>query len=388
MSALRVAFDARSLASPVLRGWDRYTIGIVRALRARDVDVTLLCRASSPVHASHAATLGVPVLALQDQGGLWWEQVALPRAVRRGGFDLYHAPAEHGVPLLSPCPTVLTLHSATAHSYAEMIRTGLLKGPLRDYLGHDADPYAMTPANVYWRAQVRRADHIIAPSAFAREEIVRLVHIPGGRVSAIPLAADDIFLGPPRDAASLDAALARTGLRRPYLLYVGGYEHHKNVGGLLGAFARLRAQRPDLALALIGSGPATEALRTKAAVLGLEAGMDVYFLSGVVDDLPAVYEGAELYVSLSWRESFGLPPLEAMTRGTAVVASAWGAAPEVVGDGGILVDPRDADAFVAAAMKLLSDPGRAGRARAAAARFSWPTCAAATIEVYRRLLER
>ena len=372
----------------MLRGWDRYTIGIVRALMRRQVDVTLLCHAWAPVHERHRAVLDCEVLPVGGRAGIWWEQTALPLALRRAGFDLYHAPAEHGVPRLRPCPAVLTLHSATAHSYADMIARGLLPGTLRDYLGHDVDPGRSTFANRYWTMQVMSANHVIAPSAFAAEEIVRLVGVPAARVSAIPLAADEIFRGPPRDAATLDRTIASHGLRRPFLLYVGGYERHKNVGGLLAAFALLTARKPELALVLIGSGPAPDALIAEARGHGLRPGDNVHFRSGVVEDLPALYEAAELFVSLSWRESFGLPPLEAMMRGTAPVVSAWGAAPEVVGDAGRLVDPRDHAAFVDAVLRLLADPGRSDRARAAAKRFSWDAAAEATLAIYERLRQR
>jgi hypothetical protein len=63
---------------------------------------------------------------------VWWEQVAVPQALRRGEFDLYHAPAEHGIPVLSRRPTVLTVHSVTMHSYADLIRQGQLTGHLRE----------------------------------------------------------------------------------------------------------------------------------------------------------------------------------------------------------------------------------------------------------------
>ena len=380
---MRVAFDARSLHSPVLRGWDRYTVGLARALAGRGVAITLMCRERAPVHESHARATGCPVMALPDKGGLWWEQMSLPRAMR--GFDLYHAPAEHGVPLFARRPTVLTLHSATAHSYRHLIARGLLKGRLRDYLGYDADPRAATLANAYWYAQVARADRIIAVSEFARDEIVELVHVEPARVTAIPLAVDDAFRAPPTDASARTATLERLGVRRPYLLYVGGYEAHKNVAGLLEVFARVRARRPDLSLVMVGSSPPPAHLADQAEHLDFTPGNEVLFLHGLGAELPALYDGAELFVSLSWRESFGLPALEAMTRGIAVVASGWGAAPEVVGDGGRLVDPRDHQAAADAVVALLDDPTRATRARAAASRFNWDATATATLGVYQSL---
>jgi glycosyltransferase involved in cell wall biosynthesis len=390
-SPLRVAFDARSLASPVLRGWDRYTIGLVRALLDRDVEVTLLTREREPIHTGHLATLvssvrpsvRASVGQLSDRGGLWWEQVSLPRAL--GGFDIYHAPAEHGVPLLAPCPTVLTLHSPTAHSYADLIAQGLLPGTLRDYLGYDLDPNAATAANAYWRGQVARASAIIAPSAFARDEIVRLLKIRPGKVTAIPLAVDDAFRQPPHDTASRQATLARLGVRSPYMLYVGGYEKHKNVSGLLAMFALVKAQRPDLSLVMAGSREPDHALAAEASKLGLTPDDDARFLVGLGPELTDLYDGAELFVSMSWRESFGLPALEAMTRGVAVVASEWGAATEVVGDGGLLVDPRDPRAAAQAVLNLLGDPTRNARASSSAARFDWGRIAEATLGVYRSL---
>jgi len=389
---LRVAFDARSLNSPVLRGWDRYTIGLVRALLHRDVDVTLICREDQPVHPAHLAAMASPVrlcvcASVRPQfGGLWWEQVALPLAL--GDYDLYHAPAEYGVPLLSPCPTVLTLHSATAHSYADLIARELLPGTLRDYLGYDLDPHAITPANTYWRAQVARAGAIITPSNFSRDEIVRLMGVAPERVTAIPLAVDDVFRTPPHDSASRKKALAALGVRPPYLLYVGGYERHKNVAGLLAMFARLKTRRPDMTLVMAGSGEPDHSLAAEASRLGLTPDGDAMFLAGLRPELLDLYDGAELLVSLSWRESFGLPALEAMTRGIAVVASAWGAGPEVVGEGGRLVDPRDPQAAAEAVLALLDDPLRGERARAAAARFDWDRIAEQTLAVYRSVIRR
>ena len=81
---MRVAFDARSLSSPVLRGWDRYTVGLVGELVRVGTDVTLFHRSREPIHASHVADLGCRVLGLPDHGGLYWEQVAVPLALWRG----------------------------------------------------------------------------------------------------------------------------------------------------------------------------------------------------------------------------------------------------------------------------------------------------------------
>lgn len=384
---MRVAFNARSLVSPVPRGWDRYTLGLVRELSGQGVDVTLFHRAREPLCGAHLRDLGCRVEGLPDRSGLHWEQVALPRALKRGRFDVFHAPTENGVPLLAPCPVVLTVHSVTGHSYLDLVRRGELPGRVEDYLGTNlASGWSFSTH--YLRAQVRRANHVITPSEFCRSEAIRFLRLAPERVSATPLAVDRQFAQPPRAADERSQALAGLGVRPPYLVYVGGYELHKNVGGLLETFALVHKARPELALVLVGSKGVPESVRDQTRRLGLELGRNVVPLANLTSELCDLYDDAELLVTLSWRETFCLPALEAMTRGVGVVASAWGAAPEVVGPAGRLVDPRDHAGARDAILALLAEPERSrvrSLGREQAQRFSWSRTAAQTLDVYRAL---
>ncbi len=386
---MRVAFDGRSLATPALRGWDRYTIGLVEALVRAGVQVTLVHRVGAPPRDQHVAGLGCDIRALPDRGGMWWEQVAVPQALRRGEFDLYHAPAEHGIPVLSRRPTVLTVHSVTMHSYADLIHRGLLKGELSHYLGSDAIRSRWAPANIYWHLQVHRARHLFTPSAFTRDEVVRFLRIPPKRVTVTPLATHKQFQQPRKTTEARTAALERLGVQPPYLLYVGGYEPHKNVEGLLRAFVTVHRERSDLSMVLVGTKGLPAQLPETAGALGLSGRRVVVFLVDLTDELTDLYDAAELFVTLSWRESFCLPALEAMARGLPVVASEWGATPEVVGNAGVLVDPRDETTAAQAMLELLDTKNRDGlcdRARERAARFTWEATARETLRVYERLL--
>jgi glycosyltransferase involved in cell wall biosynthesis len=386
-----VAFDGRSLTAPAPRGWDRYIIGLVRELGRQGVEVTLFHRASEPLHPSHLARLTCRVTGLADRGGLHWEQIAVPRELRRGGFDLFHAAAERGVPLPAPCPVVFTIHSATTSSYQRLIREGLLPGQLSDYLGPavQSRPRRLL-LDFYHRMQVRRADHILTPSEFSRGELIELMGISPGRVTTTPLAVDSVFQEAPSAPAARAATLAGLGISRPFLLYVGGYERHKNVTGLIEMFRLVRDRRPDVSLVMVGTTRvADEALRC-AAELGADARRRIVFLVDVSEELKDLYDEAELLVTMSWRESFCLPALEAMTRGLRVVASRWGAGPEVIGDGGCLIDPRDAPAACDVILKMLTSADRSresDRARRAASAFSWHTTAHRTIQIYRRLAQ-
>ncbi len=388
---MRIAFDGRSLANPVLRGMDRYFIGLAGALGKRGVDVTLFHRSREPLHASHLSDLDVEVVGLPDRGGLWWEQVAVPKEIRRGRFDLFHAPAERGVPLVSPRPVVLTVHSATAHSYVDLVRTGRLPGPISEYLGSKTDPYKWTYPNCYWRFQVARSNHVLTPSGFARDEIIRFLRVKPENVSVTPLAVHEQFTRPLNPSDVRQQTLARLGIGRPYLLYVGGFEPHKNPTGLLRCFSKIHTVRSDMTLVAVGSKKLPPELPALVETLGLKPGVDVQFLVDVTEDMTDLYDEAALFLSISWRESFGLPALEAMSRGTPVVASAWGAGPEVVEEGGILVDPRDEDYAASEVLGMLSHPNPEvlhARAMKAAERFSWDRTAELTLAVYNKLTER
>jgi glycosyltransferase involved in cell wall biosynthesis len=193
----------------------------------------------------------------------------------------------------------------------------------------------------------------------------------------------------PRPEADRAATLLRLGVRPPFLFYVGGYEPHKNVPGLLQAFALVRAQRPDLSLVLVGSKSLPDEVVACAERLGLRAGRDVTFLVNITDDMTDLYDEAELLATLSWRETFCLPALEAMTRGVPVIASAWGASPEVVGDAGRLVDPRDPRAAAVAILELIAPEQRdqlRARALIQSQKFHWEQTARQTLDVYEQLL--
>jgi glycosyltransferase involved in cell wall biosynthesis len=381
---LRIAFDGRHLATPVLRGMDRYTVGLVEQLTARGVEVTLLGRTRDPIRRSHVDGTGARVLELPDRSVIHWEQVVVPRALWAGGFDLYHAPAERGVPLASPCPVVYTLHSVTHRSYADFVRRGLLQGPVERYVGPPARGRGAWLLRLLEPWQLRRADHILTPSEFARREVVEFLHVPGRKVTATPLAAAPLFRRPTLAGAERARVLAGLGVTAPYLLYVGGYESHKNVEGLLDCFHRVRATRADLRLVLVGSRPPPRELMARAVQLDLPSPDRVCFLSGLSDVLPDLYDGAEAFVSLSWRETFGLPALEAMTRGLPCVVSGWGAGPEVVGDGGCCMDPRDICGAAAAILMVLAGNRGTWRRRAErqAARFTWEALAEKTLGCY------
>jgi glycosyltransferase involved in cell wall biosynthesis len=164
---------------------------------------------------------------------------------------------------------------------------------------------------------------------------------------------------------------------------------------LLEAVAKLRTERPEVELTVIGKPNADGPVMQTIKRFGLESA--VHFVSGVPDErIVELYAEAELAVVPSLYEGFSLPAVEAMAAGVPLVATTGGAIPEVVGDDGTtaaLVPPADVGALVRTISDLLDDParraaiGEAGRDRAVS-RYSWEITARGTVELYRELLER
>lgn len=171
------------------------------------------------------------------------------------------------------------------------------------------------------------------------------------------------------------------GLTRPYVMFTGTLEPRKNLPRLLRAFANV--ERDDVDLVLVGPRGWNESIGAELAALG-----DRAHVIGFVEraELEALLAGAEVFCYPSIKEGFGLPVLEAMAQGTAVVTSAITSTAEVAGDAAMLVDPYDEHAIATAINELLGDAAHrdalasAGRERAAT--YSWNRTAEATKAVY------
>lgn len=223
-------------------------------------------------------------------------------------------------------------------------------------------------------------DNVLAISEHSRRDLLDACpQIAPERVYVTHLAADPERFYPCADPARRAQVRATYGIPdAPYVLSVGTLEPRKNIPHLIRTFAALvRAEQlDDLHLVLTGDrGWDDEAIFAEA---GQRPDVrDRIVFTGFVDDadLAPLYTGALVFVYPSFYEGFGLPPLEAMQCGTPVITSNTSSLPEVVGDAGTLVDPRDGDALAQAILEVYRDgEQRAALARRALARarqFTW-----------------
>lgn len=239
---------------------------------------------------------------------------------------------------------------------------------------------------------LRRCAVLITISEAVRSELLERFPDPAPNLVVAPPAADQRFA--PAPEASDAAVLARNGLVKPYVLALGTLEPRKNLPRLIAAFAGLEDDvRGERKLVLVGA-PGWQTRPTFSAVA---AHSDLVKTLGWVpdEDLPCLYRHAELFCYVSMYEGFGIPVLEAMQSGTAVLTSSTASMPEVGGDAARYTDPFSVPAIQTALRELLSDPELRRRCEEAGIRrattFSWDRTArsvlAALEQAYTRSAE-
>lgn len=377
---MRLALNAHFWDQPHT-GSGQYTRQLVYHLRRQvsDLDITLVWpqtpNAVPPTDVPPGVTLMATPARPGAWGKLWFEQYTFPRAAAAGRADVAHVPY-WGAPLTCPVPLVTTIHDLTTHLVREYRRS--LKARLY---------------NALVSAGARGASHVITDSHASRQAVLTHLGLPAERVSVVYLGVTPAYTS--QSQLLLDMAVAQKyDLPDFYVLYLGGYELHKNVTTLLLAYTYVGPALGESYPLLLAGRPPTRRSASwpdyNAYIERLALGPYVRWIGYVAEeDKPAVYRQASAFVFPSRAEGFGLPVLEAMACGAPVITTTAGALPEVVGEAGFAVDPdnaRDmAGAIIATLVQenLAADMRRKGLAQAA--RFRWETTAHETLLIYDRL---
>jgi alpha-1,3-rhamnosyl/mannosyltransferase len=237
------------------------------------------------------------------------------------------------------------------------------------------------------RRTLVRGDRIIAVSKNTKADLARHFQIDSSKVQVVYNGVDDAYRQR-LTREEIDRWLRRLEVEPPYLLFVGNAaKPHKNLDNVIQAFARARRRQPfDGKLVCVGHrGPATFKLEQRAQQLGV--GDQVVMLGHVAGEaLPALYQGATLFLYPTLYEGFGLPVIEAMASGVPVITSDTSALKELAEGHAHLVDPLDVSAIADAIGQCMADPEhRASLARLGLRRsesFQWRKTAERTLEIY------
>ena len=363
MSEPRVLIDATAV--PADRGGvGRYVDCLVAALEADGAAPMVLCQPrDAELYAGlapHADVLPAAEQVATRTGRLTWEQTTLPWLASRLRADVVHCP-HYTMPLASRVATVVTLHDATFFTDAEL-----------------HSPVKARFFRAWTRTSLRRAAGCIVPSESAARELGRVADADRRALHVVHHGVDpDRFhLPSPEEAATVRRRLG-LGTSR-YVAFLGALEPRKNVPALIRGFARANQTLEDPAALVLAGQPGWDrhVERALAAVPHRVRVIRAGYLP--LGELSGFLGGAAVVAYPSLGEGFGLPVLEAMAAGAAVLTTRRLAIPEVGGDA-VAYCGIEAEDIAAGLLELLDDPARRAELSAAAQRrakeFSWAASA-------------
>ena len=369
---MRIGLDGIPLTRPKT-GVGHYTFELARALALATPadDVQLVSPlAFAPVGDSSEQKMPPNLQAVYTEtkgvGKHWWT-IGLPSYIRRNPLALFHG-TNYDVPVLSGCPTVLTIHDLASHLHPETLQSRSVRR-----------------ARYRLPIMARRATMIVTPTQAVRHEVCERFRIKPEKVVAVHHAPRSCFRPMPLPQAS--ETTRRLGIDDDFLLFVGTIEPRKNLLTLVRAFAdvlKATSLRPQLVIAG-QEGWLTDELF--AYVKEVDFGNRLRWTGYVSDeDLCALYSSCRAFIYPSIYEGFGLPPLEAMACGAPVISSSIPSLTEVLGTAARLVVPTDVHALSESIIELWENAyerqrlSKAGQTRAA--EFSWERTARLTRDVY------
>lgn len=359
---MKVLLTADQLRRAVPGGVGTYVRGLTRGLH--DVGVATALWASRPPRRGPdaVAELGKPVLASRLPTRLLtraWDTGRVPAPGKPGEWDVVHATSLAVPPAPIGSPLTVMVHDVAWRSHPDAF-------PPRGRRWHEA---------ALGRA-VERAVVLFVPSTQTANALMS-DGVAGARIEVVPLGSDHL---PPADHEGLTEVLDRAGQAPAvsFVLAVGTVEPRKNLPRLVAAYRRARPQlRQPWPLVIIGPAGWGKELQPdpdgSVVILGPQPPAVI----------AAAYERCQLFVSVPLLEGYGLPVVEAMAHGAAVVTSAVPSA----GDAAYIVDPLNVAAVTEGIVRVAGDErlreDLVGRGRRQAAAHTWAACARAHVAVWR-----
>lgn len=365
----------------MLRAYDErggigvYTRNIVAELLARDRVNEYVLFFRNVANLGHfAAYPNVIEQVVKASNKAWWDQIAIPLACRRHKVDVLFHP-KFTVPLLAPCPVVMTVHGA-------------------DWFLSDQAIY-YTPLDVrYMRTMMplyfKKCAAVISVSQLTTDNFRQVLRLSPDKIRTIYFAPARNFQRV-TDLAVLQDAKVRYRLPDRFILTLTkrSGDGRKNLGQILKAYSLYHARTATPYKLVIG-GKDCHLFKDEYNIPDDGYGADILFPGWIEQQaLPAVYSLAGLYLYPSNLEAFPIPLTEAMACGTPIVTSNVNGPAEIVGDAAILVDPKDSEAIATAVTQVLADRdlqsslSQQGLARAG--QFTWDQCAQHTLELLESL---
>jgi len=363
---MKIVFSARGLSIPS-GGARQFIRSLIPALARQKGSDELF------IFYNHRKFLGLAPdcseILIEGDNRLWWDFVLLPKMLHKVKADAVIFP-KNIIPFFTSCPAYVVIHDLA-------------------YFDRQLNAYPFLDT-IYMRSlvpqSVRRATGVFAVSENTKKDIIHYTKCDPKKIVVTHEAADNIYY-PINDPSRLQRVKQKYKLPNKFIMYSGSLSPRKNIARLLKAFSRVCKKLPH-DLILTGSKSWKDA-SVYQTMRDLDLTDRIKQLGHVEhEDMPALYNLAEVYVYPSLYEGFGLPVLEAMQCGCPVVASNTTSIPEVAGNAAILVDALDTPALADAIYIALTDNKLREKLICAgfqqARKFSWDQCASTILKVIRQ----
>ena len=373
---MNIGIDIRVLARGTRTGVEEYTINLLSHLLSLEskINYNLFYNAYQKVNLDYN-WLNLDNVKLKDFRIPNRIFFALARYLNQpkidkllNGIDVYFNPHFFVAPLTNKCKKVITFHDLSFEHYPEFFSWG--KRAWQIFLMNT-------------RKEAEKADKIIAVSQSTKNDLINLYKIKEEKIEVIYSGVGNEFEPIIGNALLLNNIREKYNLPEKFILYFGTIEPRKNLIGLINAFELLKNEEYKLVIA--GTKGWLYQDIFKAAYQSKKR--DKIIFTGFVEekDKPYLYNLAHTFVYPSFFEGFGFPPLEAMACGIPTITSINSSLPEIVGDAGLMINPKSIDELAWAMEIVLSDnalrESLINKGLKQAQKFSWQKCAKETLRV-------
>lgn len=366
---MHIGIDARFVQGQNT-GVTNYILHLLEGLSRLDKINSYSIFLSNPSYNGRVPKVNNFNLRVNTINSLIWKNVWLPKQVRKLKIDVLHFPA-YTASFLNPGSYIVTVPDVI----------------------HRVEPGWFSTKELFLldipiKSAIKKAKHIIAISECTKRDIIKYYNVPEEKISVTLLAANESFR-PIKDISLIEHVKNKYGIDSDFILNVGVLFKRRNLPRLLEAFAKLKQNRP-IKHKLVIAGPGKAYFDLNAYIKKYNLGTNVIYLGYVEQkDMPVLYNAASFFIYPSLYEGFGLPVLEAMSCGKAVITSNVSSLPEVIGDAGITVNPYKGEELYEAMLELAGNIELREQLGSLALQrsniFSWDKMTEQTLEIYKKI---
>jgi glycosyltransferase involved in cell wall biosynthesis len=332
---MRIAIDAREIKRPYT-GTGMYVLNLIRALFNIDKENEYFLYVDADFSPGIALPVNFSIYPVKKHSSSKiQDQYEIVKCIQKHKPDVFHVTHHDVTPFLTNVPLVVTV-----------LDIAWIDLNVRSYVFNQY---------YYWLTNlaVNKASRIVTISESTKNRVLNYFPDVKSKIEAIPIACDTVYKFVEPDADVTESLKKEFQLHSPYILYVGSFTKRKNLSLLLKAMQIVYSKYPDLKLVLAGKASGRDDVNFED--------FDIKHPMIIIDrpktelELKILYKNARMLVFPSEYEGFGLPVLEAMTSGCAVIAGDSTSLPEIVGDAGILVDTKDESQLALKVIDLLEN---------------------------------